>query len=64
MKAYLLRRRKLGKTSCKGIEEVSKTGIVSVLNTDENFPENAELCIRWGCTSNVPQKNILYQIRR
>lgn len=55
MKAVILRRRKLGRTSCKEIARLSKTGIVAVRN-DQPFPEDAQLVIRWGTTSNLPYK--------
>lgn len=56
--AYLLRRKKLGLTSCREISNNSKTGITFVRN-DGDIPVEPELCIRWGCTSNVPQKKVL-----
>lgn len=59
MSAYLLRRRKLGKTSCNSIEKFSTTGIFSVLHDRDEIPDNIDLCIRWGCTANVPQKQVL-----
>jgi glutathione synthase/RimK-type ligase-like ATP-grasp enzyme len=51
----ILRRRKLGRTSCKEIVRLSNTGIVSVRN-DQAFPEGHELVIRWGTTSNLPYR--------
>jgi len=57
MKAYLLRRRKLGRTSCREIVRLSKTGI-QVFRNDSVLPAQAEICIRWGCTSDVPQKKV------
>lgn len=57
MTAYLLRRRKLGNGSCKGIVAKSKKGI-RVFRNDAVLPE-ADLVIRWGCTSNVPSRNVL-----
>ena len=53
----IIRRRKLGMSSCKGIAEASKTGIKWVRN-DKPLPKD-DLYIRWGCTSNVPAKNVL-----
>jgi glutathione synthase/RimK-type ligase-like ATP-grasp enzyme len=60
MKAFLLRRRKLGNTSCKEIVKQSKTGI-AVFRNDAKLPSKAQydICIRWGCTSNVEQKTVL-----
>ena len=56
---YILRRRKLGLTSCREMSKFSKTGITFVRN-DKPLPQDPnELCIRWGCTSNVPQKRVL-----
>lgn len=58
MKGYLLRRRKLGNGSTKGIVEASKEGI-TVIRNDATLPTAADLiCIRWGCTSSVPQNKI------
>ena len=58
-KAYILRRRKLGKGSTVGITAVSKTGLSAVRN-DQAIPQDASLlCIRWGCTSTVPQGKVL-----
>lgn len=56
---YILRRRKLGLTSCREISALSKTGITYVRN-DKPLPQDPdEVCIRWGCTSNIPQKNVI-----
>lgn len=55
--ATIIRRRKLGMSSAKGIAEHSKTGIKWVRN-DQPLPED-DLYIRWGCTSNVPSKKVL-----
>ncbi len=61
--AVILRRRKLGRTSCKEIANLSKTGIVCVRN-DQPFPEGHDLVIRWGTTSNLPYKaNILNEAK-
>jgi len=49
---YLIRRRKLGRGSCRGIKQFSQQGIRSFRN-DRRLPE-AELVFRWGCTSNLP----------
>lgn len=49
---YLLRRRGLGKTSCKGIVDKSAVGI-QVLRSDRPLPDDAGLVIRWGCTATI-----------
>lgn len=55
---YILRRRKLGNTSCREIANNSQTGI-RVIRNDAPLPQTDELVIRWGCTSTVPQRNVL-----
>lgn len=55
MNSIILRRRKLGRTSCKEIAAQSGKGIVVVRN-DENIPA-ADILFRWGTTSNVPKKD-------
>lgn len=54
---YLMRRRKLGRTSCKGIVAASQTGL-KVYRNDAALPEGG-LVFRWGCTSDVPCKNVV-----
>lgn len=49
---YLIRRRKLGRTSCREITRLSRTGIRTYRN-DMRLPED-NLVFRWGCTSNLP----------
>jgi glutathione synthase/RimK-type ligase-like ATP-grasp enzyme len=48
-------------SSAKGIAEFSKTGIRWTRNDFEadRLPREDEVCIRWGCTSNVASKNVL-----
>ena len=61
MSAIILRRRKLGLTSCREICKASETGLTFVRNdqaTDKDF-EGKDLVIRWGCTSSVPVNNVL-----
>ena len=60
-KLVILRRRKLGMSSAKGIAELSQTGIRWVRNDMEVTPQpqEDEVCIRWGCTSNVASKNVI-----
>lgn len=54
---YILRRRKLGSTSCREIARLSQTGIQCVRN-DAVLPE-ANIVFRWGCTSNVTATTIV-----
>jgi len=61
VQAYMLRRRKLGKTSCGNISAKSKN-ITKVLRNDSPILPKTDpdlWCIRWGCTSNVPNKKVL-----
>lgn len=53
MTAIILRRRKLGRTSCKEIAATSQQGIAVVRN-DAVIPA-ADVVFRWGTTSNVPR---------
>jgi glutathione synthase/RimK-type ligase-like ATP-grasp enzyme len=53
-KALLLRRRKLGLGSCRGIKQFSETGIDFIRN-DKVIPADTDIVFRWGCTSNTPQ---------
>lgn len=48
----IVRRRKLGLTSVRGIRDASTTGI-DYANNWEGIPED-DIYIRWGCTSNIP----------
>lgn len=50
---YLIRRRKLGKTSAKAIAAKSTTGIQAFRN-DQKLPDVADMVFRWGCVSNIP----------
>jgi glutathione synthase/RimK-type ligase-like ATP-grasp enzyme len=54
MTALLLRRRKLGLGSCRGIKQFSQKGIDFIRN-DKPFPADVKTVFRWGCTSNVPE---------
>ncbi len=49
---YILRRRKLGRTSCREISNKSTTGI-GVVRNDRALPAG-EIVFRWGCTSTIP----------
>ncbi len=53
----IIRRRRLGRTSCKGISERSTKGI-QVVRSDRKLPEDG-LYVRWGCTKTVPCRNVL-----
>lgn len=55
---YLLRRRRLGNTSCREISRLSETGI-GVVRNDQPLPEQADIVFRWGCTSNVQATTIV-----
>lgn len=60
-KAYILRRRKLGKTSCDNISAKSKL-IGQVIRNDSpalNRVNEDIWAIRWGCTSNIPGRKVL-----
>lgn len=58
----ILRRRKLGFVSCKEIANQTKTPF-TVIRNDKQQPLDVDLCIRWGCTSNVNTRNILNTAR-
>ena len=53
MIAYILRRRKLGRTSCKEISARSGEGIGVVRNDVD--PPAGDVVFRWGTTTNVPK---------
>ena len=50
----LLRRRKLGRTSCREIS--ARTNIITYRN-DKPIPDNIEYLFRWGCTSQQEAKH-------
>jgi len=58
MTVVMLRRRKLGKTSCREITKFSEN-INQVVRNDQPFPDNVDLVIRWGTTSNIPCRNVI-----
>ncbi len=58
MTNFLLRRRKLGNTSCREIKNLSKEGIEVYRNDNPRIP-NGDIVFRWGCTSNVEAKSIV-----
>lgn len=53
MNVFFLRRRKLGRTSCREISRFSQH-IDKVVRNDKPFPTDTSTVIRWGTTSNVP----------
>lgn len=58
MTVVILRRRKLGRTSCREIAGFASSDI-KVVRNDQPFPAGTTMVIRWGCTSNVPVNNVL-----
>lgn len=56
-KGVLVRRRKLGRSSVRGISEQSLTGIVHYRN--DRPEKHGDIYIRWGTTSNVPGQHVL-----
>lgn len=60
MEGYFLRRKKLGKGSTQGIRGFAPSIIGTVcFGKNRPDPRGDLLCIRWGCTANVAQKNVL-----
>jgi glutathione synthase/RimK-type ligase-like ATP-grasp enzyme len=57
MSSIILRRRKLGRTSCREVSKFMKNA-PKVVRSDRPIPDN-DLTIRWGCTANTPAKNVL-----
>lgn len=53
--AIILRRRKLGRTSCREIARQMNSDVVVVRNDRDAIP-NGELVFRWGTTSNIPNE--------
>lgn len=58
MTVAILRRSKLGRTSCREITNLS-TRINKIVRSDQPFPEDVATVIRWGTTSNVPVRNVV-----
>jgi len=58
MTNFLLRRRKLGKTSTEAISAYSKEGIEVYRNDFARIPDG-DIVFRWGCTSNVEAKTVV-----
>jgi glutathione synthase/RimK-type ligase-like ATP-grasp enzyme len=63
LSTVILRRRNLGNTSCRELSRLSREGMVVVRNNRDPFPPNTNLVIRWGCTSNVPTRNVVNTAR-
>ena len=62
MKGIILRRRKLGLGSCRGIRDNSTTGLDFIRNDkmkEQDF-NNIDMVFRWGCTSNIPKGGLMY----
>lgn len=59
MKAYLFRPHGMGKKSCDAIAALSKTGITVVESKVDAHPKDPHLCIRYGCTSDVPANRLV-----
>lgn len=58
----ILRRRRLGKTSCNAI--ASKThNEFRVIRNDQGEPDADDLVFRWGCTSNIPGNRVINTAR-
>lgn len=58
MSVYILRRRKLGRTSCREIANFAPL-ISGVVRNDKPFPPDTTTVIRWGTTSNVPCRDVV-----
>ena len=54
MTAVIIRRRRLGRTSCNEISRLSGGNIQVVRNWRDQFPADTSFVFRWGCTSNTP----------
>lgn len=57
MTAILLRRRKLGRGSCLGIQAASTKGLQVVRNDTAQWPNDLTYVFRWGCTSTIPNRD-------
>ena len=55
----ILRRRRLGRTSCREISANMRTPSIVVRNWRDVPPDAVDLTVRWGCTSNAPSRNVL-----
>lgn len=50
----LLRRKKHGLESCKGIQAQATTAPFTILRNDKVWPKDVSIVFRWGCTSHAP----------
>lgn len=50
----ILRRRKLGRTSCREIASLASSDIKVVRNWRDAWPTGTDIVFRWGCTSSLP----------
>lgn len=50
---FLLRKRRLGRTSCNQISALSRSGI-SVVRNDATIPDTSGFVFRWGTTNTLP----------
>lgn len=55
---YLLRRRKLGRTSVREIVRFSTTGL-QAFRSDNPYIPDGNIVFRWGCTANVEAETII-----
>lgn len=58
MSIIILRRKNLGRTSCRELAARSG-GRFTVVRNWIDPQDNVDLVIRWGCTSNIPTKNVI-----
>lgn len=54
MTAYILRRPKLGRTSCNAISGFSNNKFPVIRHDRHKCPEGEALVFRWGCTADIP----------
>lgn len=58
MNVAILRRRKLGRTSCREVAaNMHNTAVVR--NWKDRFPAGTKVVFRWGCSSNVPEGTLV-----
>lgn len=58
MPVVMLRRRKLGRTSCREIAGFANN-IAHVVRNDQPMPDGVSMVIRWGTTSNVGVRSVV-----
>ena len=61
MSIFILRRRRLGSTSCREISRNSSNNIFVIRNDSNNINQirTDDLVIRWGCTSNINTDSVI-----